>query len=41
MKIGILKKLDIRELWKSEATNFTPWLAKEGNIAQLSEVIGI
>lgn len=40
-KIGKLKKVDIRELWKGEATDFTPWLAKEENIAQLSEEIQI
>ena len=32
MKIGKLKKIDIRELWNGEATDFTPWLAKEENI---------
>lgn len=41
MKIGKLNKVDIRELWKGEATDFTPWLAKEDNIQQLSEIIGI
>lgn len=40
-KIGKLKKVDIRELWKGEATDFTPWLAKEENISQLGEEIGI
>jgi len=41
-KIGKLKKLeDIRELWNGEATDFTPWLAKEENIRQLSEETGI
>lgn len=41
MKIGKLNKVDIRELWKGEATDFTPWLANEDNIEQLSEIIGI
>lgn len=41
MKIGKLKKVDIRELWKGEATDFTPWLANNENISQLSEAIGI
>ena len=41
MKIGKLEKVDVRELWKGEATDFTPYLAKEENIALLSEAIGI
>ncbi len=41
MKIGKLKKVDIRELWRGEATDFTPWLAMEENIAALSEAIGV
>lgn len=41
MKIGKLEKVDIRDLWKGEATDFTPWLAKEENIAQLGEAVGI
>ncbi len=41
MKIGKLKKVEIRELWKGEATDFTPWLAKEDNISQLGEAIQI
>ena len=41
MKIGKLKKVDVRKLWKGEASDFTPWLAKEDNIESLSEIIGI
>lgn len=41
MKIGQLNKLDIRELWKGEAQDFTPWLAKEENLKQLGDVIGV
>ncbi len=41
MKIAKLKKIDIRQLWQGEASDFTPWLAKEENIKQLSEVIQI
>ena len=39
--IGRLTKIEIRELWKGEATDFTPWLATEENIAFLGETIGI
>lgn len=41
MKIGRLKKVDLRGIWAGEATDFTPWLAKEDNIALLSETVGI
>lgn len=41
MKIGKLTKVDVRELWKGEATDFTPYLAREENIAMLGEAIGI
>ena len=41
MKIGKLDRVDIRQLWKGEATDFTPWLAQDANIAILSEAIGI
>lgn len=41
MKIGKLEKVDIRKLWQGEASDFTPWLAKEENIAILSDTINI
>lgn len=41
MKIGQLNKLDIRELWKGEAQDFTPWLAQEENLKQLGDVISV
>ncbi|UUO09026.1 DUF4268 domain-containing protein [Blastopirellula sp. J2-11] len=33
--------VDLRDAWQSEASDFTPWLAQEENIALLSETIGI
>lgn len=39
--IGKIQKVDLREYWSNEATHFTPWLAKEENITQLGEAIGI
>lgn len=39
--IGKLTKVELRELWKFEDKDFTPWLAKEENIAILGETIGI
>lgn len=36
-----LKKIDLREEWKHEATDFTNWLAQDENLQLLSEEIGI
>lgn len=33
--------MDVRTAWKSEATDFTPWLASEKNISILGNSIGI
>lgn len=41
MILGRLEKLELRNYWKKEDTEFTPWLAKEENIQILSEAIGI
>ena len=42
MKLDKLVQIsDLREVWKNEATDFTPWLAKEENLSLLSEAIGI
>lgn len=41
MEIGKLEKIDLRKLWNGEATEFTPWLSLEDNIAMLGEAIGI
>ena len=40
-KLGILEKVDLRNIWKSEASNFTPWLANEENIQILGETIAV
>jgi hypothetical protein len=37
-KLEKLKRLDVKELWKHEAHDFTPWL--EENIKMLSEAVG-
>lgn len=41
MKLGKLKKVDIKTVWKTEYNHFTPWLAKEENILLLSEELKI
>jgi hypothetical protein len=41
MALSKLKKVNLREEWKHEATDFTNWLAKDENLLLLSEEIGI
>ena len=38
MAIGKLEKVELRDIWKNEATGFTCWL--ENNIEELSEFLG-
>lgn len=38
--LGKLKKVELREGWKHEASNFTQWLALEENLALLGDEIG-
>jgi Domain of unknown function (DUF4268) len=39
--LGKLEKIDLREIWRTEAQDFTPWLAQEGNMAILSDTLGL
>lgn len=39
--LGKLEKVNLREVWKNEGAEFTPWLARDENIALLGEAIGI
>jgi hypothetical protein len=41
MELSRIQKVELREIWKHEATNFTRWLAKQENLALLSEEINI
>ena len=41
MKLANLKQVSLREVWKHEALDFTNWLAKEDNLALLSDELGI
>ena len=41
MELGKLEKIELREVWRHEALDFTRWLAKKENIAILSKEIGI
>lgn len=40
-KLGRIKKVELRDYWKSEASDFTPWLAEEENIKLLGDEIGL
>ncbi len=39
--LGTLQKVELREVWESENTDFTPWLAREENIEILGQKIGL
>ena len=41
MKLGTLKRIDLRKYWRHEALNFTRWLSEPENIAILSDEVGI
>lgn len=41
MKLGQLKEVDIRELWKHEQYDFSKWLSSDANIEYLNEVLGL
>lgn len=41
MELGKLEKIELREVWRHEALDFTRWLAGKENIALLSKEIGI
>jgi len=39
--LSTLRKVELREEWKNEATDFTNWLAQDENLQLLSDEIGI
>ena len=41
MQLGKVEKLPIREQWKNEEYDFTPWLAKDENIQLLGDEINL
>lgn len=40
-RLGRLKRVELREIWTSEATSFTPWLARAENLAILGDTLKI
>ena len=39
--LGRLTRVELRSIWTSESSDFTPWLAREENLAVLGEALGI
>ena len=39
--LGTLTSVKLRDIWSSEASDFTPWLAREENLSILGEVLGV
>jgi hypothetical protein len=39
--LGVLERVELRYIWISEASDFTPWLAGAENLAQLGQTIGM
>lgn len=37
--LGRLEKIDLRDIWRSEAQDFTPWLAQSENLSLLAEAL--
>lgn len=40
-QISELEAVDLKEVWPNEAGDFTPWLAKRGNLESLGEILGL
>ena len=41
MKLGALKKVPLREVWKNEAADFSKWLSTKEGLELLSEAVGV
>lgn len=39
--LGRLERVELRNIWQSEASHFTPWLARKENLEILGETLGI
>jgi len=40
-ELGQLQQINLREAWRNEASDFTPWLAREENLEQLADALGL
>ncbi len=41
IKLSKITKVELRSCWQNEASDFTPWLASEENIALLADALGM
>lgn len=41
MNLGKIRPVNLREVWINEARDFTPWLASDEGIEELSDVLGV
>lgn len=39
--LGKLIRIELRDIWTSESSHFTPWLAREENLLTLGETLGL
>jgi len=39
--LGRLERIELRDIWKSEASDFTPWLARPDNLEILGKKLGL
>ncbi len=40
-QLGRFQRVDLRDIWKTEAQDFTPWLAREENLSELASALNI
>ena len=40
-ELGRLESVELRDVWPNEATDFTPWLAKEENLSLLADTLNM
>ena len=41
INLSKITKVDLRDCWQNEATDFTPWLATEENMSLLADALGM
>jgi hypothetical protein len=41
MSLGRLQRVELRDIWLCEASDFTPWLARKENLDNLGQTLGI
>ncbi|CAM3740624.1 hypothetical protein [Polaromonas hydrogenivorans] len=40
-ELGVLQRVELRDVWQHEAHHFAPWLAQPVTLATLSGVLGL